>query len=197
MNFKLAKKFIEFGCGVVGSAERKKAWVKCKELTSLEQRNKYLHLTEINGQIMIQYLLLSSLYQKKKKKDSTFQNFQKTEKQSLVENSVFPVARPQVVSNSRDLFPSLWSKVFPQSGDWLLEMKRNPSAVRSDCITNDGQAECQIAAAILFVPEMLTNCQCAPSTASQTAFKASCKSLLPSRAFTRAVHLKSRQSLDR
>lgn len=51
----------------------------------------------------------------------------------------------------------------------LIARDETESIHRPDSITNGGQAECQIAAAILFVPEMLTNCQCAPST----AFKAS------------------------
>lgn len=116
MNFKLAKKFIEFGCGVVGSAERKKAWVKCKELTSLEQRNKYLHLTEINGQIMIQYLLLSSLYQKKKKK---IQRFRISKKQRNGVSWKIPSFRlpglrlsPTVVI----FFPPFDQKSFPNQG---------------------------------------------------------------------------------
>lgn len=71
-------------------------------------------------------------------------------------------------------------------------MKRNPSAARLDCITNGGQAECQIAAAIPFVPEMLTNCRFANLRQPETAFKASkslhAAPLLSSFHRVRAIH---------
>ena len=124
---------------------------------------------------MIQYLLLYPRFIKKK-----------IDGESLVENSVFPVARPRVLSPTVVIFfPPFDQKSFPNQG---IDCSRwngihPPTGFHYE---SGGQAECQIAAAILFVPEMLTNCQCAPST----AFKAS-KSLhatplllLPSRAFT-------------
>lgn len=165
------------------------------ELTSLEQRNKYLHLTEINGQIMIQYLLLSSLYQKKKKRFNVSEFPKNRETESRGKFRLSGCQASGCLQQSWSFSLPLIKSLSPIRG--LIARDETESIRRPTGLHYDGQAECQIAAAILFVPEMLTNCQCAPSTASQTAFKASCKSLLPSRAFTRAVHLKSRQSLDR